>query len=73
MSRSTKFISLAEHSPELLSEWHPTKNTDIRPQEISYGSAVKVWWKCAFGHEWQASPNGLRAVVAVPSVQSSNA
>lgn len=58
MSRSTKFISLAEHSPELLSEWHPTKNTDIRPQEISYGSAVKVWWKCAFGHEWQASPNG---------------
>ena len=57
MARSKKFISLAEHNPELLSEWHPTKNIDVMPKEISYGSAVKVWWICEKGHEWEATPN----------------
>ena len=57
MSKSKKFISLAEHNPEILAEWHPTKNTAITPQNISYGSAVKVWWKCSCGHEWEATPN----------------
>ncbi|MBQ3015691.1 MAG: hypothetical protein IJD79_02815 [Clostridia bacterium] len=57
MARSKKFISLAEHNPGLLSEWHPTKNTAITPQNISYGSAIKVWWKCSCGHEWEATPN----------------
>ena len=51
MSRNGKFISLAEHNPELIAEWHPTKNIDITPQEISYGSAKKVWWKCNKGGE----------------------
>lgn len=57
MSRSKKIISLAEHNPEILAEWHPTKNTAITPQSISYGSAMKVWWICKEGHEWEATPN----------------
>ena len=57
MSRNKGFISLAEHNPELVSEWHPTKNIDITPQDISYGSVAKVWWICSRGHEWEASPN----------------
>lgn len=52
-----KFISLEEHNPELLSEWHPVKNTNDTPKTISYGSARKVWWVCEKGHEWEASPN----------------
>ena len=57
MSKSRTFISLAEHNPEILVEWHSTKNATISPKEISYGSAVKVWWICSFGHEWEATPN----------------
>ena len=56
MSRKN-FISLAERNPELLKEWHPIKNEKLKPNEISYGSATKVWWKCENGHEWEASPN----------------
>ena len=57
MPKSKNFISLAEHSPELLAEWHSAKNADIAPQSISYGSAIKVWWICEKGHEWEAAPN----------------
>ena len=57
MSRNKKFISLAEHNPDILAEWHPTKNIVITPQSVSYGSAVKVWWLCSESHEWEDSPN----------------
>lgn len=57
MSRNKEFISLAECSPELLNEWHYDKNTNITPENISYGSAQEVWWICENGHEWQTSPN----------------
>ena len=49
--------TLAEHSPELLLEWHPTKNTNVTPHSISCGSAQNVWWLCAEGHEWKATIN----------------
>ena len=49
-----KFISLFEKRPELLSEWHPTKNGTLSPDSISFGSGQKIWWQCAKGHEWQA-------------------
>lgn len=42
--------------PALAAEWHPTKNGDLMPQQISYGYDKKVWWRCAHGHEWQAAP-----------------
>jgi len=48
--------NLSEY-PDLLSEWHPTMNKDLKPPEkYTHGSAVKVWWKCPKGddHEWQA-------------------
>ncbi len=41
-------------NPELLDEWHPDKNIDISPTEIISPSKTKVWWRCKFGHEWQA-------------------
>jgi hypothetical protein len=42
--------------PQLVAEWHPTKNGLLSPDEISYGSQIRVWWKCGHGpdHEWQA-------------------
>jgi len=49
--------SLVDHSPHLLSEWDYSKNTGIDPEKLSFGSNLKVWWKCENGHSWQASIN----------------
>jgi hypothetical protein len=40
--------------PELIAEWHPTKNAGLYPDEVSYGSGLRIWWKCSKGpdHEW---------------------
>lgn len=41
--------------PYLAKEWHPTKNKDLKPSEVSYGSGKKVWWLCPNKHEYEAS------------------
>ena len=46
--------------PDLAKEWHPTKNGNLTPDQITYGSKKKVWWKCKTGHEWEQSPNARR-------------
>ena len=45
---------LATLNPKLAREWHPTKNGDFTPNDITPGSKKKVWWKCdkADDHEW---------------------
>jgi very-short-patch-repair endonuclease len=45
--------------PELAEQWHPTKNGDLKPDHIVFGSSKKVWWKCNKGsdHEWEARPS----------------
>ena len=42
--------------PRLVAQWHPTKNGQLSPDEVSYGSQRRVWWKCPEGpdHEWRA-------------------
>ncbi len=44
--------------PELVKEWHPTKNDDLQLKEITAGSGKKIWWKCKkeSDHEWEARP-----------------
>ncbi|MBR2455205.1 MAG: hypothetical protein IKB36_04050 [Clostridia bacterium] len=44
-------------NPTLAKEWNYERNLDLKPSEISPGSNKKVWWKCAKGHEWQATVN----------------
>jgi len=43
--------------PELAIQWHPEKN-DITPEEVTTGTAKKVWWQCSINktHSWQSSP-----------------
>ena len=42
--------------PEAASEWHPTKNGDLKLSEISYGSGLIGFWVCSnCGTEWQSS------------------
>ena len=48
-------VSLLEGSPDLAEEWHPKKNIDLTPADVSTGSNIKVWWICDIGHSWKAS------------------
>ncbi|MAM00960.1 MAG: hypothetical protein CMC11_01790, partial [Flavobacteriaceae bacterium] len=43
-------------NPKLASEWHPTKNGDLKPENVTSGAEQKVWWQCSefAGHEWEA-------------------
>jgi hypothetical protein len=56
MRKPSKGKSLAETHPEVVKQWHPKKNGDLSPNDITSGSNKKVWWKCDEGadHEWYA-------------------
>ena len=57
MNKNTNSISIVYSHPELIKEWHPTKNADLKPSNYTSGSSKKVWWLCQKGHEWQATIN----------------
>ena len=42
-----KTNSLAALYPQLAAEWHPSKNGKLTPDNVTCGSAKKVWWRCA--------------------------
>ena len=56
-SRPSSTNSIASLYPDLAKQWHPTKNGDLTPDQVTKGSKKKVWWKCpiADDHEWQAA------------------
>ena len=45
---------MATKRPDLSVEWHPTKNGDLTPYDVTCNSHLKVWWKCSENatHEW---------------------
>lgn len=49
---ATKENCLAITHPHLIKEWHPTKNKDLTPYDVKYGSNKTVWWIGECGHEW---------------------
>ncbi|WP_072273897.1 zinc-ribbon domain-containing protein [Peribacillus simplex] len=53
MRKITKENALISVNPTLSQEWHPHKNEDLTPKDVSYGSQKKVWWICKEGHEWE--------------------
>ena len=53
-----RWRSLAVLRPDLMREWHPTRNVELDPYKIGQHSHRRVWWRCGeCGHEWAASPN----------------
>ena len=48
------FNDLGTTHPELVKEWHPTKNGDLTPRDVVAGSSKIIWWKCTHNHEWNA-------------------
>jgi hypothetical protein len=46
--------SLRSRFPKLAAEWHPTKNGELGPDQIVWGSGRRIVWKCrvAPDHVW---------------------
>lgn len=49
------YNDIASQYPELKSQWHPTKNGKLMPENVVIGSNRKVWWRCENGHEWESA------------------
>ena len=45
-------LSFGDVHPELIAQWHPTKNGTVSPFNVAMASNRKVWWCCVKGHEW---------------------
>ena len=48
---------LATVNPVLAKEWHPTKNGNLNPEDITSGSSKEVWWLCPKGHSYSMVVN----------------
>ena len=55
MRKSLLDFCLETGRDKLLSQWDEHLNGPLTAADITYGSKRKVWWRCAKGHEWQAS------------------
>ena len=62
--------------PEFVDEWHPSKNGEHTPDNISFGNrTIDIWWICDRGHEWVSTANrrfgnvkrrGLKSIKTCP-------
>ena len=66
LTKLSRSRTLAESSPDLVADWHPSKNGDLTPQTVSYASKLKIWWQCSIGHEWQATPSARQRGTGCP-------
>ncbi|MBI4528775.1 MAG: zinc-ribbon domain-containing protein [Deltaproteobacteria bacterium] len=48
--------NLAARHPELVKQWHPVRNGQLKPSDVMPGTLRRVWWRCPAGpdHEWKA-------------------
>ena len=46
--------NLKKTHPALAKQWHPVKNGDLTPRDVTSSSTKRIWWKCPEGpdHEW---------------------
>ena len=45
-------------SPNLAKEWHPTKNGNLLPSQVTVNSNKNVWWLCSvYGESWKTIIN----------------
>lgn len=54
MTKSLYDYCIEREAFELLGQWDKEHNGDLTPHSVSYGSHKRIWWKCAFGHQWDA-------------------
>lgn len=65
---ATKLNNLAATHPELVAQWHSTKNGSLTPYDVKAGSDKRVWWKCREGsdHEWETTISNRKAGTKCP-------
>jgi len=68
--RRTSLNDLASRYPELAAEWHPTRNGELRPEDLPAYARDKIWWRCKKGHEWQAAVDDRVAGTGCPYCSS---
>ena len=54
MAKSLLDYCIERDEFELLAQWDKEKNGGLSPRDVSHGSHKKIWWKCAFNHQWEA-------------------
>ena len=42
----------ASNYPEIASQWHPSKNGELEPNQVTAKNSKVVWWLAGCGHEW---------------------
>jgi hypothetical protein len=55
MSEKTPQSYIYLTRPDLVKEWHPTKNGKSNPRNVTCDHEKQVWWLCENGHEWEAT------------------
>lgn len=63
--------NLTALNPKLSTEWHPTRNGELKPNQVTPGSSRAIWWLCPIGHEWRASVHGRNRGRGCPKCRSS--
>jgi hypothetical protein len=46
---------LESMEPLIAAQWHPTKNKELTPSDVTTGYTKGVWWLCEKNHEWKAT------------------
>lgn len=46
---------LATTHPEIAAQWHPARNGDLSPSDVTPGSGREAWWVASCGHEWNST------------------
>ena len=76
---SGRFVVVGENDfmsnhPELICEWDKTKNK-ILPNQVHNKSSKKIWWRCKYGHSWNAPvysrSNGIGCPICAKESQTS--
>lgn len=49
------FNDLQSRYPDVAKYWHPIKNDNLSPTDVTYGSGKIVWWICDNNHEYRRS------------------
>lgn len=54
----TATSNLAAARPEVAAQWHPTRNGNLTPADVTTKATKQVAWICTEGHEWTTAIAG---------------
>ena len=59
MRETLRDFCLRTGRTELLEQWDQERNPALTPDDVTYGSRIKIWWQCSKKHKWQAQVSSL--------------